>query len=226
MLFGDFFTTADGFFQVFACFEISLEGVELFDFVSHQEVDTVKGDAAVVTNDAATTISIRQTGQHTGFAAAADVRGVHIEHALVVGFTVFGEGFFHLLVERGVVDLAGIHDHLDAAIGHDGAFQRFIGLQTDDDFKVFVDIARCVAVDAGNDISVDFQRGFGAVFFFHTFHHAVPQFGGSGGGRGEEAAVAFIRGVVLLDEVAHIDAGFPVAGDEVSPSGRAIFSFG
>ena len=225
VLFADFFAQADGGFEVFAGFEVSLQFVELADFVGHQVVNTVEGDAAVVADDAATAVSIRQTGQYAGFATAADVRGIDVKYALVVGFAVFGEGFGDLLVQRGFVDAAGIHDHLDAAVGHDGAFQRLIGLQADDDFEVFVDVARCVAVDAGDDVGVDFQRGFGAVFFFHAFHHAVPQFGGSRGGGGEEAAVAFIRRVVLLDEVTHVHAGFPVAGNEIGPSGRAVFSF-
>ena len=225
VLFADFFTQTDDVFQVFACFQVGLQGVELAYFVGHEEVDAVEGDAAVVADDAATAVSIRQTGQYAGFAAAADVRGIDVKYALVVGFAVFGEGFGDLLVQRGFVDAAGIHDHLDAAVGHDGAFQRLIGLQADDDFKVFVDVARGVAVDAGDDVGVDFQRGFGAVFFFDAHHDAVPQFGGSRGGGGEEGAVAFIRRVVLLDEVTHVHAGFPVAGNEIGPSGRAVFSF-
>ena len=60
VLFVDFFTAADNFFQIHAVFQIGLQRIELIEFVFHQEVDTVQCHAAVVADDATTTVSIRK----------------------------------------------------------------------------------------------------------------------------------------------------------------------
>ena len=60
----DFFAAADGFFQIFTGFQIGLQRIELSHFIGHQEIDTVKCDTAIVADNTAATVSIRQAGQH------------------------------------------------------------------------------------------------------------------------------------------------------------------
>ena len=115
----DFFAAADNFFQIHAVFQIGLQRVELVEFVFHQEVDTVQCHAAVVADDATTTVSIRQTGDHTGFAATADVGRINVKHALVVGFTVFGKDFADFRVQLDVVHFARVLHHFQTAERHD-----------------------------------------------------------------------------------------------------------
>ena len=180
-------------------------------FVGHQRINAVKCYAAVVADDAAAAISIGQAGEHAGLATAADIGGVNVKHALVMGFAVFGEGFLHFGIQRAFVDFAGIHHHFQAAVRHNGAFERLIGLQADDGFQIFIDIAGGVGVDAGHDLRVDFVRRVGAVFHFDAFHHIVPQFNGGFGGRCQKVGRAFIRRVVFLDEITNIDIILPIA---------------
>ena len=106
VLLGDFFTQTDSRFQINAVFQFVLQGQELGIFVFHQEVDAVQRNATVVTDDTATAICIRQTGQNTGFTAVQDVFGVNIKHALVVRFTVFSEDFLQHRVQLAVIRFA------------------------------------------------------------------------------------------------------------------------
>ena len=222
----DFFAAADDFFQIYAVFQIGLQRIELVEFVFHQEVDTVQCHAAVVTDNATTTVSIRQTGDHTGFAATADIGRINVKHALVVGFTVFGKDFADFGVQLDVVHFARVLYHFQTAERHDRAFQRLVCLQTDDGFQIFIDIARRMAGNAGHDLRVDFVRFVRAVFDFDAFHHVRPQFGRRLGRRREERRIAFIRRIVFLNKIAHVDIGFPITADKTFPSGRALLYIG
>ena len=144
VLFSDLFAQLDGHFQIFAVFQFFLQRFELVQLVGHQEVDTVQRHAAVVANDAATTIGVGQASQHAGFTAVQDIFGVDVKHALVMRFAVFGENFFQLWIQFAAVNLARTLDHLDAAKRDNRAFQWCIGLQADDRFQRFIDIASVV----------------------------------------------------------------------------------
>ena len=99
-------------------------------------------------------------------------------------------------------------------------------MQADDGFQIFIDIARCMAGNAGHDLRVDFVRFVRAVFDFDAFHHVRPQFGRRLGRRREERRIAFIRRVVFLNKIAHVDIGFPITADKTFPSGRALLYIG
>ena len=226
VLFVDFFAAADNFFQIHAVFQIGLQRVELVEFVFHQEVDTVQCYATVVADDATTTVSIRQAGDHTGFAATADVGRINVKHALVMGFAVFGKDFADFGVQLDVVHFARVLYHFQTAERHDRAFQRLVCLQADDGFQIFIDIARCMAGNAGHYLRIDFVGFVRAVFDFDAFHHFRPQFGRRLSRRREERCIAFIRRVVFLNKIAYVDIGFPITADKTFPSGRALLYIG
>ena len=223
VLLGDLFAQTDGGFQVDTVFQVGLQGLELGQFVGHQEVDTVQGNTAVVTDDAATAVGIRQTGDDAGFAAVQDVLGVNVEHALVVGLAVLGEDLLDHGVQLTTVHFARGLDHLDTAVGDDGALERLVSLQTDDLLQALIDIAGIVSGNGGGQVGIKIDRRVSAVLDLDAFHDLVPQLGGSFGRASQEGLVTFIRGVVLLDEVTGVDRGLPFTGREAFPCFLELF---
>ncbi|ABU77688.1 hypothetical protein ESA_02442 [Cronobacter sakazakii ATCC BAA-894] len=217
VLFSNFFTQTDSRFQVYAIFQVLLQRDKLCIFVFHQEVDTVQRNAAVVTDNTATAVSIRQTGQHAGFTAIQDVFGVNVEYALVVGFTVFGEDFFQLRIQLAVVRFAGTFNHFDTAKWDNGAFQRSFSLQTNNFLKRLVDIACVMRSDGGRHGSVEVYWRMSAVFQFDAFHNFVPQGSGGFSCASQEGLVTLVWRVVFLDKVADVDFILPVAFRKTFP---------
>ncbi|CHB02027.1 Uncharacterised protein [Salmonella enterica subsp. enterica serovar Typhi] len=217
MLFSDFFTQTDSRFQIYAVFQIGLQRRKLREFVFHQVVDTVQRYATVVTDDTATAIRIRQTGQHAGLTATQDVRSINVEYALVVGLTVFGEDFFDHWVQLAIVRFAGTFNHFDAAKRDNRTFQRSFSLQTNNFLKRFVDVASVVRSDGGSNGGVKVNRRVSAVFLFNAFHYAVPQLGGRVSSASQEGLVTLIRSVVFLNEVTDVYFILPVTFGKTFP---------
>ncbi|CHF94487.1 Uncharacterised protein [Salmonella enterica subsp. enterica serovar Typhi] len=217
VLFSDFFTQTDSRFQIYAVFQIGLQRRKLREFVFHQVVDTVQRYATVVTDDTATAIRIRQTGQHAGLTATQDVRSINVEYALVVGLTVFGEDFFDHWVQLAIVRFAGTFNHFDAAKRDNRTFQRSFSLQTNNFLKRFVDVASVVRSDGGSNGGVKVNRRVSAVFLFNAFHYAVPQLGGRVSSASQEGLVTLIRSVVFLNEVTDVYFILPVTFGKTFP---------
>ena len=59
----------------------------------NQEINTIEGDAAVITNDTAAAISIRQTGQKTQMACLAHLRRIKLKYCLIMRLNVFRKDF-------------------------------------------------------------------------------------------------------------------------------------
>ena len=109
-----------------------------------QAVDAIERDAPVVADDAAAAIGIRQAGDDAGLAAGADFGGIGVEHAVIVGLAILGEGFMHLRIGLDAGRLQAGFDHAQPAIRKYRALERLIGLQADDDLVLLVDVARLV----------------------------------------------------------------------------------
>ena len=128
-----------------------IEGAFLLLLVLDQPVDPVEGDAAVVADDSAASVRVGQAREHVRTPAAPHVGGVGIEHRFVVRLPVLGERLDDVRIGFVAVGLERIDDHAEAAVRHDGALQRRIGLKADDDLVLAVDVARGVGGDgAGN----------------------------------------------------------------------------
>ena len=137
-----------------------------------------------------------------------------------MGTGVLGENLVQLLAGLVAVGGAGLLRHLDAAVGHEGALQGLIGLQADDLFQILqlgVDIAGAVGGQTGDDFGLHVQNAALGALLFLQFLQSAPQLVGSVGRAGEEALIAVIRGVVLLDEVTGVDFLFPDAAFKAFP---------
>jgi len=162
----------------------------------------------VLADDPATAIGVGQAGDDVAVAGLLHLGGVGIEHGLIMGAGVLGENLVQLLAGLVAVGGAGLLRHLDAAVGHEGALQGLIGLQADDLLEV---------LQLGVDLGLHVQHAaLGALGLLQLLQRA-PQLVGSVGRTGEEALVAVVGGVVLLDEVTGVDFLFPNAAFKAFP---------
>ena len=98
------------------------------------------------------------------FAAAHDLRRVGIEDAVVVRLAIVCEGLMHSRIGGEARGLEPGFDHAQAAGREDGAAERAVGLQADDDFVVAVDPARRVGEHGGGRRRVDVEHALALLF--------------------------------------------------------------
>ena len=119
-----------------------------------------------------------------------------------MGLAVAGEDLLDLGVDLLARLLDGGLHHAPATVGHHGATQRGIRLQTNDDVIVLADVAGRECVDVGGGVGVDVEDADLALLGEIVLLQGVPQTQGLVRGVGEERGVAVVGGVVALDEVA------------------------
>ena len=193
-------------------------GVErglLLLFALDQAVDAIERNAPVVADDPAATVCVRQAGQHVRAAALADGRRIRVEHAFVVRLAIFREGLDDVGIGFVAVGLEGAGDHPEAAIRHDGAFERSVGLQANDDLAVPVDVAGCVRRNRTGNLG-DVEDALLALLDEQRLEGLPDLLRACGRGR-EKTVVAVVRLVVLLDEIADVDLLLPESGPESAP---------
>ena len=187
-----------------------------------EAIHAVQRHAAVVTDDAAAAVSIRQAGQQTNVTRFTNVLGVCGEYAVVVGLVVL-----ELLLNLGrnlvAVLLARITDHTHAAERIACTLERLIGLQADDNLVVLVEIARAEGRDSDNGLCVDITDTALFALLREQCIELLTQRSRACGSRSQKSAVTIIRDVILLDKVADIDLVFPVAAIKVVPCVHVLF---
>ena len=152
-LFGKFFAFTDNVFAHIRFIGQSLVGLLLGDEV----IDTIKGNAAVVTDDTATAVSVRKTRNDVGLTSHTHCRRVGVENTLVVSLVEFRKDAVKFFVRCVTVVLARFFSHLDAAERHECALERLVGLETYDLFEIlsfFGNIACLMACKSGDNVCV------------------------------------------------------------------------
>ena len=189
----------------------------LIVLVFDQAVDTVQSNTAIVTDDTATAVSIRQTGDDCVMTSSTHFRCVNIEYALVVCLSVVCEDVADLRINFIAIGLASLFCHTDTAERLERTLQRLIGLQTNDGFQILVDIAGFVRVYRRNNLGVHIQNAAVFPLLLEQIHYLAPQLCGSLGRTSQEALITFIRCVVLLNEVTDVDCLAPSTINETFP---------
>ena len=131
---------------------------------SFEVVDTIEGDAAVITNDAAAAIGVRQARQQSHRTGLSGLGAVGVEDTVVVGLAVGQEGLFQLGIHLELVGAQGRLHHTVASVGVDDALQRLVGLETYDDLIVAVDVARLKIINTREVLGVHADRLAGDLF--------------------------------------------------------------
>ncbi len=193
---------------------------EVLLLLGDQEVDAVEGHAAVVAHDAAAAIGVGQAGDDVAVASGAHLRRIGVEDGLVVGLVVLVEDLVVLIVHMEAIGLGRLLGHLDAAVGHEGTLEGLVGLKAHNALElgvVGVDVARAVGGQARDDLGLAVENAAVGALGGLELLHTAPKLVGRLGRTGEEALVAVVGGVVVLDEVANIDVVLPVASLEAVP---------
>ncbi len=126
-----------------------------------------------------------------------------------MGFAQIGEEIFKLRIHLATVGFKRTADHVDPAVRVQGALERLVGLQADDCLQLLVNIARPVRGNGGRDVGVKIHRGVGGILLANADHHLLPQRRRCWRRLREESFIAFIRGVVMLNKIAHVNGVFP-----------------
>jgi hypothetical protein len=210
----DFFAELDGF----GGGGEPAEGFLLLFFVGDKAIKSIESNAAVVADDAAPSIGIGESGKDMAFAASACFVVVGVEDGVVLGTSLGGlEGRFEGGVHGIAIGFEGFFGHPESAEGHEGAFERLIGLKTDDALEVPIDVTRSMGEDAGDDGSVAVENSTLFPFLGHEIQDFGPEkfcFGSRGG---KEVFIAVIGGDIPDDEIADINFSVPVSGLESAP---------
>ena len=182
----------------------------------------VERDAAVVADDSAATVGVGQAGEDVRAAAAPHVGRIGVEDAVVVRLAILREGLDDVRVGLVAVRLQRGGDHPEAAVGHDRALERRVGLQPDDDFVLAVDVARRMGGDGAWNLG-DVEHALAALLDEQVrsfFQIACVRF--VAGAR--NVVVAVVGRVVLLDEVPNVDlasargrSGIPARAESLRP---------
>ena len=159
-------------------------------------------------------VGVRQSRDEPAVTDPFHFVGVDIEHAVVMGFAV-AEDVFHGRIHFPAVGLQFAVNETDAAERHDGALERFIGLESDNLFQILVNISGLVGGDGGNRFFVDVVDAFSLPFESHPVQEIPPERNGSLRGRFQKLFPAVIRSVIALDEVFDIDFFRPRALAEI-----------
>ena len=207
-----FFTQADLFFGHGAGSNCLLV-VLVFD----QAIDTVQSHTAIVTDDTAATISIRQTGDDCIMTSSTHFRCVNIEYALVMCLSVVCEDIGDFRIYFIAVSLACFFSHTDTAERLQRTLQRLVSLQTYDSFQILVDITCFVRIYCRYQLGIHVQNAAVFTFFLEQIHYFAPQLCCGFCRASQEAFVTLIRSVVLLDEVTNVDGLFPSTANEAFP---------
>ena len=204
------FTQTNRGFKILAPLQVRLEIGKLQFTLTHQIADTVQRDAAIVTDDTTTTVTIRQAGQHPGFTAAQHIRRVGVEYALVMGFTQFSKLVFKISIHLTTISIKRAFDHVDATKRMQSALERLIRLQTNDFFQFLFNITRIMRGYRGSNIGIEINRRVRRVFNTDARHNFFPQCSGRRRCFGEERFIPFIRRIVVLNKITDINFFFPV----------------
>ncbi len=180
-----------------------------------QEVDPVEGHPPVVADDPPAAVRVGQPGQHVRRARLADGRGVGVEDAVIVGLAVLGEDLCDIRVRLHAVAFQARRHHPPPAVRHDRPLQRSIGLQTDDDLGLPVDVPGLVGEDARGNLA--HPEDSLLALLGEQGLELLPQRGGPLRRAGQERAITLVRRVVLLDEVADVHPVLPGARGKPPP---------
>ena len=182
-----------------------------------QPVHPVERDTTIVADDAAAAVGVGQPGDDPGLAAFHDFGRIGVEHAVVVGLAIFGEGLVDLRIGLDSGSFQARLDHAQAAVREDRALERLVGLQPDDDLVVTIDVARLVRQQGRWRFCIDCEHAFLALFL--EIRLKLRPYGlGPLGWADEEFLVAAVGRHVAGDEIADVDGATPMTQSEIAPA--------
>ena len=171
----DLFAQANYFFRHRAVAAIA----QILCFLVNQEVYTIQRHATIVADDTSTSIRIRKTCKDMVVSDELHLIRISIEYAVIVRLAILRKYFVKLCRRFIAISCASLFRHLNTAIGHKGALQRLIRLQTDNLLLLLSslsDIGRAIGRHTGNNFRFHIQyAAFRALLLLQFFEH-TPKF--------------------------------------------------
>ena len=215
-LLGHFFTQANHVLGKVCVIQFGEQCLAIRD----QAINAIQRDAAIVANNPAPAIGIRQTGNNPRFTRGANFRIVAIEGPLVMVLAITIERLFQRRIQRIAVGIKTGFNHANTGKRHDGAFERLIGLQTDNQLLILQDITRAIGGDAGADVGADIQYAVGA-FLFKQRDQCVPDCVRALGRALQKRGITMIGGDVIKDKSPYINRFLPIPRMKTFPGIRS-----
>ena len=172
-------------------------------------VYAVQRHAAIIANNAAPAIGVRQTGNNAHLTSQFHLFRIRPEDGCIVRGAVIMiniADFRGQLIAVGFTSLLG---HADAAVDDDAALQRSLGLQTDNNFQIFFNVTGAMGCNGRDPRRIDRQNAAFFLFRFQQVHTLVPKLFGPRRRRRQERVISCIRLIVALNEAAHVNAPLP-----------------
>ena len=149
---------------------------------------------------------------------------IYIKYAIIVSFAMFLEEVLCLRIHFESVFFDSGFCRTQTTIWEHSAFQRFVSLQTNDCFKVFVDISWRMGSNVCGHRSISIEHAAFFTFFFIKLHYLFPQFCCSFCRTSKEGIVPFIGDIVSLNKVAYINGFIPHTCVKIFPCSMLHFA--
>ena len=210
-LFGHLLTQTDAgiVHRTFQIAQVLLLGLD-------EAVAAVKGQTAIIADDAAAGIVVGQTGQEAQRTEAADLFGIDVKDTVIVCLAITGEDVLHLRAYLHAVFGTGLLHHLDAAEGLDGTLQEHIGLQAYDQLVLAVYVSGLMGSDGRHRVRVERTHAVVGAFLLDGSKTLVPNAECTLRGTYKERSIALVRSQVTPYEVRHVDSVIPQTGNKMS----------
>jgi hypothetical protein len=189
-----------------------VDASEVFLLPSDETISPIESQTAVVTDDTATRIVVRQPREEAVATEGADLVGIYIEDTIIVGLAVVGEDIGNARVNFETILMDCLLDDLVPTEGLHSTTKDLVSLQTDDDFVILINIAWSESRDTRNRAGIDRAYAMWVfALFLESLEAMLPDALGLLRRTGEEGGVTIIRGDILRNEVADVEFDFPHA---------------
>jgi len=189
-----------------------VDASEVFLLPSDETISPIESQTAVVTDDTATSIVVRQPREEAVTTEGADLVGIYIEDTIIVGLAVVGEDIGNAGVHFETILMDGLLDDLVPTEGLHGTTKDLVSLQTNDNFVILINIAWSERRDTRNRAGIDRAYTMWVfALFLKSLEAVLPDALGLLRRAGEEGGVTIIRGDILRNEVADVEFDFPHA---------------
>ena len=151
---------------------------EVLALLLNEEIEAVERHAAVVADDAAAAISIRQARDDVAMARLAHLRRIGIEDGLIVGLVVLREDLVELGIHLIAVRRSGLLRHADATVRHERTLERLVRLEADHLLQILqgiIDVAGPIGGQARDDFRLTVEHAALGALLFLQLLHAAPE---------------------------------------------------
>ena len=181
------FAETDPVFDLRFCEIIAVRyGILVALFESDQGIDTVQRHTAVITNNAATPISIRKAGKDLVVACTLDTCSIYAENTVIVGFAVPRENLLDLRIRLLACLNNSLLYHTPAAVRHHSAFARDICLKSDNNVILVINVSGRESINIRRRMRIYIIHTLPALYCQIFVIKLLPQMAGLFRGRFQE----------------------------------------